>query len=56
MQEGNLYVDSCMRKGKIYTFSQNIVIKKFGSVKIEIIESVNRLIKIVKCFKPFPIL
>lgn len=38
MQEGNLKVTSCIKIDKIYTLSKFIVIKKFGSVKPEILE------------------
>lgn len=40
MKEGTLKVDSCIRTDKIYTLSKFIVIKKFGSVKPEIIKHV----------------
>lgn len=49
LAEGNLKVDSCIRADKIYTLSQNIVLKKFGSVKKYIIDNVqdkiNKLIE-----------
>jgi len=38
MADGVLKVDSCIRADKIYTLSQRIVIKYFGTVKTEIIE------------------
>lgn len=38
--EGNLKVDSCIRVDKIYTLSQDIVLKRFGSVKRDIIDQV----------------
>lgn len=37
MKEGSLKVDSCIRTDKIYTLSKFIVIKKFGSIRIDII-------------------
>jgi mRNA interferase MazF len=40
MQEGNLHVNSCVRVDKIYTLSQSIVIKKFGTVKPEVINNI----------------
>lgn len=38
--EGELKVTSCIRADKIYTLSKYIVIKKFGSVNKEIVNSV----------------
>ena len=38
MVDGTLKVDSCIRADKIYTLSQNIVVKRFGKVESEIIE------------------
>ena len=38
--DGNLKVDSCIRADKIYTLSQNIVIKRFGTVNEDVIEEV----------------
>jgi mRNA interferase MazF len=40
MKEGSLKVDSCVRTDKIYTLSKFIVIKKFGSIKIDIINQI----------------
>lgn len=37
---GKLKVDSCIRADKIYTLSQDIVIKRFGSVKRHIVDKV----------------
>lgn len=37
LREGYLKVNSCIRVDKIYTLSQNIVIKKFGVVNDNII-------------------
>ncbi|MCY6958461.1 type II toxin-antitoxin system PemK/MazF family toxin [Clostridium brassicae] len=38
--EGSLKVTSCIRVDKIYTLSKYIVVKKFGSVKKEIIDKI----------------
>ena len=38
--DGNLKVDSCIRADKIYTLSQNIVIKRFGKVNENVMEKV----------------
>lgn len=40
MKEGTLKFTSSVRADKIYTLSKSIVIKKFGSVKDEIVEEV----------------
>ncbi len=40
MKEGTLKVNSSVRADKIYTLSKYIVIKKFGSVKPEIVDQV----------------
>lgn len=40
--EGNLKIPSIIRADKIYTLSKHIVIKKFGSVKPEIVEQVKQ--------------
>ena len=40
MTDGFLKTISCVRADKIYTLSQNIVIKHFGKVKPEIIKAV----------------
>ena len=37
MTDGTLMADSCVRADKIYTLSQDIVIKRFGKVNCEII-------------------
>lgn len=46
--DGNLKVDSCIRADKIYTLSQNIVIKRFGRVNKDVMNKlkskVNELI------------
>lgn len=42
MLEGNLKIPSIIRADKIYTLSKHIVIKKFGSVKPEIVEQVKQ--------------
>ncbi|MGD9567481.1 MAG: type II toxin-antitoxin system PemK/MazF family toxin [Sedimentibacter sp.] len=49
MTEGNLKVSSLIRADKIYTLSKNIVIKKFGSVKPEIVEQVRQ--KVIELLK-----
>lgn len=38
--DGDLKVDSCIRSDKIYTLSQNIVIKRFGKINEETINKV----------------
>ena len=40
MVRGILKVTSCVRVDKIYTLAQNIVIKRFGKVKPEIVDAV----------------
>lgn len=40
MKEGNLKVTSSIRVDKIYTLSKFIVIKKFGSIKLELMDQV----------------
>ncbi|MCL2578359.1 MAG: type II toxin-antitoxin system PemK/MazF family toxin [Defluviitaleaceae bacterium] len=40
MADGTLKLDSYIRADKIYTLSQNLVVKRFGKVKKEIIEAV----------------
>lgn len=40
LKSGTLKKDSCIRSDKLYTLSQNIVIKKFGSVKNNILDKV----------------
>jgi mRNA interferase MazF len=42
LAEGNLKVTSAIRADKIYTLSKEIIIKKFGSVKKEVVQSVVR--------------
>ena len=44
MADGVLAVDSCVRADKIYTLSQSIVIKRYGKVNYEIVESVKTAI------------
>ena len=44
VEEGELKVDSCIRPDKIYTISQDIVIKKFGSVTDFILDRVTAAI------------
>ncbi len=49
LSEGQLKVTSCIRTDKIYTLSKYIVVKKFGTVKKQIIDKVkfeiNELLK-----------
>ncbi|MDD3706138.1 MAG: type II toxin-antitoxin system PemK/MazF family toxin [Clostridiaceae bacterium] len=45
MSEGYLKMDSCIRADKIYTLSKTIVIKKFGTVKKEIINKIREKIE-----------
>lgn len=40
MTDGTLKVDSCVRADKIYTLSQDIVIKRFGKVSYAITQAV----------------
>jgi len=48
MQDGILKINSCVRVDKIYTLSQSIVIKKFGSVKKQILEHVKeKILKLI---------
>ena len=45
---GALTVDSCIRADKIYTLSQNIVIKSFAKVKISIVSTVkDKILKLM---------
>lgn len=44
MVEGNIKVNSCIRADKIYTLSKAMVIRKFGTVKAEVIEKVKKRI------------
>ena len=47
--EGNLKVDSCIRVDKIYTLSQNIVVKKFGKVTSHVMNEVkNKINELIK--------
>ncbi len=47
--EGDLKADSYIRADKIYTLSQDIVIKKFGRVNNDIINKVrNKIDKLIK--------
>ena len=49
LSRGKLEVDSCIRADKIYTLSQNIIIKSFGQVKVGVLntvkEKINRLME-----------
>lgn len=40
LEIGNLKVTSCIRVDKIYTLSKEIIIKKFGTVKKEVLLNV----------------
>ena len=40
LADGKLLLDSCVRADKLYTLSQTIAIKKFGTVKDSILEAV----------------
>jgi len=40
MLDGALKVDSCVRADKIYTLSQDLVVKRYGKVKPELVEKV----------------
>ena len=42
MLEGEIKVQSSVRVDKIYTISQSIVAKRYGSLKIEIIDEVKK--------------
>ncbi|MCX7695673.1 MAG: type II toxin-antitoxin system PemK/MazF family toxin [Caloramator sp.] len=44
LQEGEIKVTSSIRADKIYTLSHNIVIKKIGSVNIDVIEKVRNVV------------
>lgn len=44
LQEGILHVTSCVRVDKTYTLSQSIVIKKFGTVKPEIVNTIKEML------------
>ena len=41
---GELKVNSCIRADKIYTLSQSIIIKRFGKVKVGILNAVKERI------------
>lgn len=52
LTKGNLKVDSCIRVDKIYTLSQDIIIRKFGEVSNDIMSAVtNNINKIISCQK-----
>ena len=47
--DGSLKVDSCIRVDKIYTLSQNIVIKRFGTVNENVMKKVkNKISELIK--------
>ncbi|MDQ0167274.1 mRNA interferase MazF [Bacillus horti] len=47
--EGQLKVNSMIRSDKIYTFSNQIILKKFGHLKSEVLEKVTEQIKRLIC-------
>ncbi len=48
MAEGELLTESCIRADKIYTLSQNIIVKRFGMLNTDklgkVIEKINAII------------
>jgi len=44
MLDGILKVESCIRADKIYTLSQELIVKRYGKVKPEVIEKVKEKI------------
>ena len=48
LAEGNLLHDSCIRADKLYTLSQTIIIKKFGTVRSKVLVAV--IDKILRIF------
>ena len=40
LTDGALLYDSCIRADKLYTLSQSIIIKKFGTVKYDVLKAV----------------
>ncbi|MDI3535327.1 MAG: mRNA interferase MazF [Thermosediminibacterales bacterium] len=50
LESGKLKVESCIRVDKLYTLSQNIVIKKFGCVKKHILKDVRNKLKVLFTF------
>ena len=44
LEEGDLKVDSCIRVDKIYTLSQNIVVRRFGLVRNYVINDVRKML------------
>ena len=54
LTDGNLLHKSCVRADKLYTLAQAIVIKKFGTIKQEILTSVIEKIYEVVVIKQFP--
>ena len=49
MEDGSLKIDSCIRADKIYTLSQNIVVKYFGKVKAKIIDKTrDKIIELIE--------
>lgn len=49
--EGKLKIDSCIRADKLYTLSQNIIIKTFGRVNSNVVNDVNDKIRELFQFK-----
>lgn len=47
MKEGTLKVDSCIRADKIYTLSQDIIVKKFGSINDNVLSHVKEKISLL---------
>ena len=49
LASGTLTVNSCIRADKIYTLSQNIIIKSFAKVKIDIVGAVkDKILKLIE--------
>ena len=44
MAEGNLKVESCIRADKIYTLSQDLVVKRFGRVNPNVVDIVKVMV------------
>lgn len=47
MKEGTLKVDSCIRADKIYTLSQDSIVKKFGSINDNVLFHVKEKISLL---------
>lgn len=49
LDDGQLKVKSCIRCDKIYTLSQDIIVRKFGKISEDIIEKVRfKLMELIK--------